>query len=58
MSLEDAIKFIGENIPAPGDKMIDQNRMKLVWAWYEFLTEYQRLEKENLKLEEGGADSE
>ena len=53
MDIKEAIKIIGENIPAPYNKMVDNNHIKLVLAWYKFLDEFERLERENMELMKG-----
>ena len=53
MSLKEAIKTIGENIPKPYSKMVDINHVKLVLAWYKFLEEFERVERENAEFMKG-----
>ena len=58
MNVKEAIKVIGENIPAPWNKMVDSNHIKLVLAWYKFLDEFERLERENMELMKGDIKNE
>ena len=58
MDIKEAIKIIGENIPAPYNKMVDNNHIKLVLAWYKFLDEFERLERENMELMKGDIKNE
>ena len=53
MDLKEAIKTIGENIPEPYSKMVDINHVKLVLAWYKFLEEFERVERENAEFMKG-----
>jgi len=51
MNITEAIKAISEEIPEPGSKMIDTYHMKFVWAWWEFIREFHRVEQEKKKHE-------
>jgi hypothetical protein len=53
MDIKEAVRVIGENIPGPYNKMVDRNHIKLVLAWYKFLEEFERLERENAELLKG-----
>ena len=56
--MKEAIKIIGENIPAPDNKMVDDNHRKLVSAWHEFIKEFERLERENAEFMKGDRKNE